>query len=165
VERIKLLSSKQAVIYTRALWWNENVAADPAWQKHDMWIARYCPSLDLPWGDGDCQPRDWNEWRFWQFSANGNRRGAEFGAQSSSIDLDYFNGEAADLEAYCAGEKPTNVIQVRAGLIGGLRGQPGGTLIGAAWPGRRLASAGCSPDRKWLKIEAWIKADQVKEVT
>jgi lysozyme len=164
LERIKLLSGKRALIYTRALWWNENIAADPSWQEHDLWIARYCPSLNHPWGDGDCQPRDWNEWRFWQFSANGNRRGAEFGAQSSSIDLDYFNGEAEDLAAYCTGIKPANIVQVRAGQIGGLRSQPAGKLIGAIWPERQLVCEACSLDGKWLKIEAWIKADQLKEV-
>ena len=76
----------------------------------DDWIARYT-TLPLPWGNpGDSaslKPRDWDSWVFWQFSADGNGRGPEFGAQSASIDLNYFNGDETDFRVYCGYAEPT----------------------------------------------------------
>src|SRR3990170_4698978 len=91
------------VIYTRGWWWNDNVASRSLWGSLDLAIARYV-NLPEPWGNpGDqdkLRPRDWTEWLFWQWSADRppNGRGAEFGAQSNSIDLDYYNGSQDDFD-------------------------------------------------------------------
>ena len=91
------------VIYTRGWWWNDNVASRSRWGNLDLAIARYV-NLPEPWGNpGDqdkLRPRDWTEWLFWQWSADRppNGRGAEFGAQSNSIDLDYYNGSQDDFD-------------------------------------------------------------------
>ena len=94
------------MIYTRGGFWNPTasgpgVGDHPHWASLDLWVARYT-SLPQPWGNpGDSpvvRPRHWNEWLFWQWSADGNGRGAEFGAQSNSIDLDYYNGSQDDFD-------------------------------------------------------------------
>ena len=90
-------------IYTRGYYWNDNIAYRPLWGSLDLAIARYT-ALPEPWGNpGDedkLRPRDWNDWLFWQWSADRppNGRGAEFGAQSNSIDLDYYNGSQKDFD-------------------------------------------------------------------
>lgn len=99
-------------IYTRANFWNLNVQASADWAKLDLWIARYACVVN-PWGNpGDSsliKPRDWNTWRFWQFSADRppNGRGAEFGSQSNSIDLNYFNGDQVAFDEYIGQVEPS----------------------------------------------------------
>jgi len=90
-------------IYTRGYYWNDNIDYRQLWGTLDLAIARYTDKPE-PWGNpGDedkLRPRDWNDWLFWQWSADRppNGRGAEFGAQSNSIDLDYYNGNQDDFE-------------------------------------------------------------------
>lgn len=91
------------IIYTRASFWDPYVAAHSLWSGLDLWAARYKQSLSGPWSDGACRFRDWTNWKFWQFSADGNGRGAEFGAPppaDADMDLNYFNGDQAAFEAY-----------------------------------------------------------------
>ena len=69
------------------------------WDFVNLWVARY-KNIEGPWSDGYCIPRDFDEWDFWQFSADGNGRGAEFGGKAKSIDLDYFNGDQEAFDDY-----------------------------------------------------------------
>jgi GH25 family lysozyme M1 (1,4-beta-N-acetylmuramidase) len=72
----------------------------------ELWIARYTSKGKpwgniLPWPDSPrIKPRDYDDWDFWQWSADGNGRGAEFGASSRSIDLNYFNGDQVAFDEY-----------------------------------------------------------------
>lgn len=99
-EVLAILGESKVIIYTRSSFWNSAVADRAEWDRHDLWIARYA-DLDHPWGDGEYVPRDWSDWRFWQFTSSGN--GARFGASSAEIDLDYFNGDENDLAEYTGG--------------------------------------------------------------
>ena len=85
-------------IYTRTSFWNPYVEDRTLWETLDLWIARYSSTLQHPWGDGLYKPRDWSDWRFWQWSETGV--GSIYGAQSTNIDLDYFNGDLAALYQY-----------------------------------------------------------------
>ena len=100
-------------IYTRTTIWNPHsrlvngvyvkagVAESALWPRLKLWIARY--DVLAPWNGADdrFKPRDWNTWLFWQFSADGNGRGFEFGATGSkSIDLNWFNGDENNLAAH-----------------------------------------------------------------
>ena len=102
------------ILYSRAYWLNDHTVPDDLMKLLDLWIARYTTKGKpwgniLPWPDSPkIKPRDYDDWRFWQFSARGNGRGAEFGAKSKSIDLDYFNGDQTSLDEY-AGVLPPPV--------------------------------------------------------
>jgi lysozyme len=91
------------LLYTRGYWFNDNTVDDAVWDFVDLWIARYT-SRSKPWGNlfdsSKLQPRGFDDWKFWQWSADANGRGPEFGAESKSIDLDYFNGDQAAFDAY-----------------------------------------------------------------
>lgn len=94
------LTNKTTGIYTRATYWDANVA--PPGQYSDFlvgrpaWFAAYNPTIcyvPLDWKDryGD------NCWDLWQYSADGNNRGAEFGSTGEKdIDINRFNGSLAD---------------------------------------------------------------------
>ena len=64
-------------------WWANNVAKQPA----------IYPKMKF-------EDRVWDEWTMWEFSADGNSRGNEFGVQAGNIDLNYFQGTYEDLLAW-----------------------------------------------------------------
>lgn len=151
------------LLYSRSLWLNEHTIADEIWKLVDFWVARY-KKLTSPWSDGACIPRDFKDWVFWQFSAGGNGRGPEFGAKSKSIDLDYFNGDEKALVLYVGKGPVTKVIKVTSALATSLRSGPEGPAIGATWRGAQWPVLGLSEDKKYYRVEAWIKVDKVEEI-
>ena len=94
------------MLYSRAYWLNDNTVPDDLLKLLELWIARYTSKGKpwgnlLPWPDSPkVKPRDYDTWVFWQWSADGNGRGPEFGASSKSIDLNYFNGDLAAFNEY-----------------------------------------------------------------
>ena len=107
------------IVYTRATFWDPSVAPHPLWSTLDLWAARYNLSLIGPWSDGACKFRDWTDWKLWQFSADGNGRGAEFGSTADSVDLNYFNGDEAALRQW-AGLEPTPPVVTLEDRVGKL---------------------------------------------
>jgi GH25 family lysozyme M1 (1,4-beta-N-acetylmuramidase) len=89
------------MVYTRGEFWRVNVGLVYWAKNHRLIVARYT-KLSHPWADSpkSLQPPGWDDWTFWQWSADENRRGVEFGSNplkgSKAIDLQWFNG---DLEA------------------------------------------------------------------
>jgi lysozyme len=153
--------NKWCLMYSRALWLNQNTISDELWKILDLWIARYI-KLTGPWADGHCIPRDYADWRFWQHSADRNGRGAEFGAKSRSIDLNYFNGDERDFNKYIGDSVAPKLIKVFFPLVANLRSSPEGPAIGATWRGTEWPVVGKSED--YYRVEAWIKADKVEEI-
>jgi len=100
------------LVYSRGDWLNHYTVDDAVWDFVDLWVARYA-DLTGPWADGYYIPDNFDDWYFWQFSAGGNGRGPEFGAESKSIDLNYFNGDQAALDKY-AGEEPEHFVKFPA---------------------------------------------------
>lgn len=85
-------------IYTRVSYW-DSVIGIQSWAKmFKCALARYKPGLTHPWSDGYFGSKQWPllDVRWWQWSADGNGRGAEFGGECKSIDLDYFMGTKAE---------------------------------------------------------------------
>lgn len=82
-------------IYTRQTFWDTYVAAGN-WSKYPLAAARYNTSLTCPWSDGLYKFRDWSDWRYWQDSQWWD--GKKFGAKSTYIDHDYFNGTLDDFK-------------------------------------------------------------------
>ena len=161
IQRLYARLDSWPMIYTRSSFWNDNVGFDPMWEYLDLYIARYI-DLPGPWADGHYKPRDWANWVFWQFSADGNGRGGEFGAQSGSIDLDYFNGDEASFSLY-AGASPPEMVKV-IWLAPPLRATPSlaGIRIGSTWKGRTFRVLGESEES--YRVEAWINKKAVRSV-
>ena len=93
--------SRLPIIYTRGNWWNANTRSRSTFAMCDLWIARYNTFISHPWEDNAAyKPRDWDDWKFWQYS----EEGVLPGIPDSHVDLDWFNGSLEDLLEY--GEKP-----------------------------------------------------------
>lgn len=71
----------------------------------DLWIAQYwfLPSPHKDPGMSRLQ-RHPGDWRFYQYTAKGD--GARYGVRSASIDLDVFNGTAAELKKWAKVDQP-----------------------------------------------------------
>jgi GH25 family lysozyme M1 (1,4-beta-N-acetylmuramidase) len=111
-------------IYTRQSVWDDNVAESALWEKLKLWAARYNPELVSPWGDGKYMFRDWNTWKFWQYSSkNGLANYYGFpGATNGSfdgMDLNYYNGSKEQLYKEYELELPDRFGEIfeRLGLI------------------------------------------------
>lgn len=87
-------------IYTRISFWEPSVVPGTWAGAYPLWVARYAEYLPGPWSDVYYVPQDWNDWWMWQFSADGNGRGAEFGAESGSIDLNYMQCTEAEMREH-----------------------------------------------------------------
>lgn len=146
------------VLYTRAEWWNRCVSPDDLWRDLPLWVARYT-TQPLPWGnegdDPDVTPRDWQVWTLWQHSADNNGRGKEFGAQSASIDLDWYFGTEKQFE-YWAGHKVPAMVKVKSPAAA-LCAAPAGATVGTTWRGRCFEALDYSDDGEWIKVCAWLK--------
>ena len=77
-----------------------------------LFVARYDssldPQVDEPWIEGGPQeyvePRDYDEWLFWQYSDNGG--GHDWGVVSAGIDKNVFNGTLDELRSFAGLDKP-----------------------------------------------------------
>lgn len=103
LNEFKNLTGLECGVYTRSGWWDPQVtngeksATDFPHISGDgirpLWVAQYNSVIQFP-----SVPWDWERrygqtcWTFWQWSADGNLKGPEYGAQSKSIDLNRFNG-------------------------------------------------------------------------
>jgi len=100
VERVELLFGVVPFIYSsRGYWTSLQNHATQTWAvKCPYWHAQYTkatiPNIPAPFPT----------WKLWQFSADGNGRGAEFGAKSSAIDINRFNGDIVDFEKFIGGD-------------------------------------------------------------
>ena len=87
LQRVSGLPDEKLGIYSRALLWNALDGDCTGFQNLLCWVARYC-GLSHPWNDADyMRMQPWLKPNYWQFSADGNDRGAEFGVESDDIDL------------------------------------------------------------------------------
>jgi lysozyme len=73
------------VIYVATSFVEGFLAGSTQFQGYPLWVARYANQVGT-------LPPGWNDWTFWQYSPNGQVPGV-----SGQVDLDYFNGAAADL--------------------------------------------------------------------
>lgn len=79
-----------------------------------LWVARYDPRLDSqednPWVEGGPQeyvePRDWDEWTFWQYTESGDEKAYGVTAGAIGIDENVFNGTMEELRSFAGLDKP-----------------------------------------------------------
>jgi len=106
---LEVIAERRPMIYTRGEFWNTKIG-NPVWAKgYKLWIARYIKQAH-PWKnaagkvEASVKPNTWDDWLFWQHSADENRRAREFGSPavggSHAIDLNWFNGSETDLLAF-----------------------------------------------------------------
>ena len=109
-----MCDGQKSIIYTRASYWN-SVIGNQSWASlYDLWIARYNSYINHPWGDGYCEPLGWDDWVFWQYSADNNGMGSTYGGQSASMDLNYFNGDLQGLNEYFGvDDEPSYDVEIR----------------------------------------------------
>lgn len=109
-DRLEQNLGEKPIIYTSQGFWHKNILSGinrPVWAvRLDLWVANFTlrpnPAMPVTWSEKD--------YTFWQWSADGNMRGKEFGAESRSIDLNYFNGNMEDFLKYLGGETEPPVI-------------------------------------------------------
>ena len=113
LETVESKLNRRPMIYTSPGYWDihgRNKVTklfDDKWAYYPLWIANYKNEV-IP---GITQPTEiepWKRlgktWTFWQYTANGN--GPAYGAESGSIDLNYFNGTEKELADF-AYDNPT----------------------------------------------------------
>lgn len=83
--------NKRLMIYTSPGFWSEFGSNESYWKQFDLWIAHYyvdSPKIPLPW----------TSYKFHQFSDKYD--GKFYGAESTYIDANWFNGSELDLDSY-----------------------------------------------------------------
>jgi lysozyme len=178
LDRVEAKTTVKPIIYTRSSFFNYAVEQRDYWSRYDLWIARYA-SVEEPWGNlGDApyvQPRDWTTWRFWQHSADGNGKGAEYGAKSKSIDLNVFNGDVHAFYSYLGFQvpvppptdpeqvEPIKLVKVTANALN-CRQLPdaGSKDFGELIKNSQVPVTAVDGD--WLLIKGWIHKDYVQDV-
>jgi len=149
-------------IYTRKSFWDLYYASRPAICSHDLWVAHW--DTDTP-----AIPNTWTTWRFHQWSGDGNGRGAEFGAESNAIDLDYFNGDMAAFRDYLGLSDPypfiVNTLQntvirlIPDSLSSPMWVAPVNTRLGV------IGSTNDTNDKLWFDIgSGWVRAGHTDKV-
>ena len=111
------LNPAKVSIYTSPGFWNVNMPRTDYAKHYHLWNAHWTNAQQ------PIIPLDWSvpgrTWKFWQWSANGNGKGAYYGAQSSDIDLDRYNGTPFDFEAEFGASVPpvTPPLETPIGVI------------------------------------------------
>lgn len=107
LEEVEKRLNRRPMVYTSPGFWrsygNNKMTgrADAYWSIFPLWIAHYFKTISP-----DTQPAipaPWQAYSFWQFTSAGD--GPAFGAESRSIDLNYFNGDAQALRDFMRGTR------------------------------------------------------------
>lgn len=147
-------TDKDAIIYTNPNTWLYLLTGDKSWAAYfDLWQAQYrvLQPTDLP---------HFSAPKMWQYSADGNNMGREYGCESDDVDLDKFFGDEATMRAYFGSyivepePQPERVrVTATANLI--IRDAPAGERKGYAAPGSVWVVYGRVNDangREWVEI-------------
>lgn len=90
LETVKMSIGCKPIVYTASAFWRNTLKNSPTFSEYPLWIAHYTT------GPNPLLPSAWPRWTFWQFSQQGKVAGI-----TGNVDLDIFNGTAAELEAFC----------------------------------------------------------------
>lgn len=95
LDGIEDLDERVPTVYTRATWWNPNVYPSSQFNKYPLMVARYSALATHPWNDDpvNLKPHSFDEWALWQWSADGNWQGENYGVGSAHVDLNRGNAE------------------------------------------------------------------------
>ena len=90
------LCGKKPIIYSNAFFWNQYSTQANVWMNYPLWIASYSDQKYME--DNIIRLTPWYEWKFWQYTDKGD--GIKFGAESSGLDMNWFNGTLDDLKKF-----------------------------------------------------------------
>lgn len=90
------LSGKKPIIYTGAFFWDAHGTDADVWTNYPLWIASYTTQDYMESNVAKLTP--WDKWTFWQYTDKGN--GLAFGAESSGLDMNWFNGSLDELKQF-----------------------------------------------------------------
>ena len=94
------------IIYTANWFTSQLDQSKLGWmKKYPLWVASY-PWVWTPLSRPVMPGKIWDDWTFWQYSADNNGRGREFGVQSQSIDLNWFKGDYNQLLSFLGTGQP-----------------------------------------------------------
>jgi lysozyme len=96
------------IIYTSSSFWSAYGDKNSYWTGFPLWLAHYTtatnPSVPLPW----------IRWTFWQYSSKGT--GATYGTESFNVDMNRFDGNMDDLDAF-AGIRRPSIVELEKRII------------------------------------------------
>lgn len=168
-------------IYTSPDWWNVNMPLTNWAKKRGLWDAHWTsadnPILPHEWANV-ANPTYPKKWLFWQYSANGNGKGAEYGAQSRDLDLDRYYGNATDFIADFGvapysptvvpplveeGLKPAYIAEVTSFALNMRSGNGSqftdiGTLI------KNSQVPVMEENGEWVRIEGWVNKGYIRRL-
>jgi GH25 family lysozyme M1 (1,4-beta-N-acetylmuramidase) len=106
LEYVHRQTGRLPIIYTANWYTSQFDQSKMAWMnKYPLWVASYpwiWTILSKPLMPG----KIWDDWTFWQYSADNNNRGKEFGQVGGSIDLNWFKGSYEDLLKWLGTSEP-----------------------------------------------------------
>ena len=106
-KRVEEVTGRKPIIYTAKWYTSYFNETQIGWMgDYPLWVADYTWWSNNITKSPSYMPPYWDDWRIWQFSADGNGRGPEFGAQSASIDLNYFQGDYSELQTFLGITQP-----------------------------------------------------------
>lgn len=99
--RVKEVTGRNPIIYTAKWYTNYFTEKQIGWMgSYPLWVADYSWWANNITKAPYYMPPYWDAWDIWQYSADGNGRGPEFGTQAKSIDLNWFPGDYSDLQRF-----------------------------------------------------------------
>lgn len=104
LEHLSTLTNKPIFVYTSPYLYRDNLCSYFSEIKdYLLWMAYYGDGENEPDYEND-SPLFADEWTFWQWEADGNDKGQEYGVGSNDVCLDVFNGTTDDLDRWLGSE-------------------------------------------------------------
>jgi len=166
--RIESLTGRTPMIYTSMGFWNGCVAPNAHFARNRLWVASWTT------GPAPSMPAGWSKWTHWQWSADGNKKGAEYGSGPDGdpdMDLNRYCGTAAEFDKLYGthisdpNQLPSKV-RVTANVLN-VRATPGGTLVGYVPFGTIFGVTGQANDntgKRWWKVGSAYIASWYTEI-
>jgi lysozyme len=109
LQAVEKATGRVPIIYAGASFWTQWMTPDKGWLKYPFWLAWYASEpyinfISLLKGYSHGAPKPWKDWTIWQYTGNGN--GPQYGTQALSLDMDWFNGDLAALQAWANAPAP-----------------------------------------------------------
>jgi uncharacterized protein (TIGR03382 family) len=134
-DHVEAAIGRKPIIYTGFYFWRDSVG-NPDIHQDPLWHAQYttasCPNIATAWPD----------WEFWQYSSTGS-----VGGISGNVDMDRFNGDKTQFDAFLGPPGPCGTIDAAGGMID--NGDPCYTAGGPTVGIRHVNTSGMAQTLDW----------------